>query len=221
MQDLKPTIIRERRRTIALHIRPDATLVVKAPYLIPTFIINRFIKEKEAWIRSKIHQMMAMPKASKKQFVSGEDFLYLGKTYKLKIDHTDSIQLSESLLFPFKFKMSIQKRLLQWYRDSALKTVSERVNNLAPIMKVKYEDISLSNAKGRWGACTGTNELSFNWRLIMAPQHIMDYVVVHELAHITVKNHSKKFWDLVQKYCPDYRIRRKWLKVNGKTLELI
>jgi hypothetical protein len=221
MNDLKPTIIRERRRTIALQIRPDATLVVKAPYLIPTFIINRFIKEKETWIRSKLSQIMAMPKASKKKFINGEEFLYLGKSYKLQISHTDSIQLGEALVFPFKFKMSIQKRLLKWYQDSALKTVSSRVTVYSKIMNLLFEEVSLSNAKGRWGACTGTNELSFNWRLIMAPQHIMDYVVVHELAHITVKNHSKKFWELVQKYCPDYKIRRTWLKRNGKTLELL
>lgn len=208
------------RRSIALIINPDATLTIKAPHFTPMFFINQLIKEKQDWITSKLHQIMAMPKAEKKQFVNGELFLYLGKHYPLKIAHTDSIKIGEALFFPFKFKVSIQKRILQWYKDNALKQVTVRVKQFAKLMNLEYEDISLSNAKGRWGACTGTNDLSFNWRLIMAPLHIMDYVVVHELAHIKEHNHSKKFWAFVQKYCPDYKIRRTWLKRNGKVLEL-
>ncbi len=222
MVDIKiNNIIRARRRTLALIINPDATLTVKAPFFTPQFFIDRFVKEKEEWIRKKMVQIQMHPKAEKKQFVNGEQFLFLGKSYQLKIVDHSAIVLGESLFFPFKFNMSIKKRLLQWYKDRSLQHVTARVKGYATVMNVDYKTITLSNAKLRWGACTGTNELSFNWRLIMAPLDIMDYVVVHELAHIFEKNHSKKFWALVFKYCPDYKLKRKWLKVNGKALEVI
>lgn len=220
MQSIKPIIIRQRRKTISLHINPDATLTVKAPYLIPKFFIDRFIKEKQDWITSKLHQMSVRPKAIQRTFVDGEPFLFLGKKYLLKIVHNSTIELKDFLYFPFKNVPSIKKRIIDWYKHHALATVSLRVKLFSKSMNVEYENISISNGKGRWGACTGTNDLSFNWRLIMAPMAVIDYVVIHELAHIKEHNHSKKFWAIVQKYCPDYRIKIRWLKRNGNALDI-
>ncbi len=83
-----------------------------------------------------------------------------------------------------------------------------------------YNSISIRDQKTRWGSCSGRGNLSFNWRLILAPPEILDYVVVHELCHLTHMNHSKEFWELVGKVLPDYKDRRKWLKENGHTLRL-
>lgn len=213
-------VIRQRRRTIALIINPDATLTVKAPIFTPDFFISRFIKEKQDWIDKKIAQLKQYPQFEEKKFVDGELFQFLGKEYPLQIVHTDSIQLTDKLLFPFKNKRSIKKKILEWYKEHALETVTKQVVEWAERMDVKYRSIGLSNAKKRWGACSHIDELTFNWRLIMAPVHVIDYVVIHELAHITEKNHSKNFWAIVQRYCPDYKLRRRWLKVHGNTMEV-
>lgn len=214
-------IIRQRRRTIALIINPDATLTVKAPIFTPDFFINHFIKEKQHWIDKKIAQMKQYPQFEEKKFIDGELFQFLGKEYPLQIAHIDEIQLTDKLLFPFKYKRSIKKKILEWYKDHALKTVTKRVEEYTKRMQVTYKSIELSRAKRRWGACSHLDELSFNWRLIMAPIDVMDYVVVHELAHTLQKNHSKKFWEIVQKFCPDYKLKRRWLKVHGNAMEVV
>lgn len=220
MDNIKMNIIRQRRRTIALIINPNGTLTVKAPFLTPDFFINRFIKEKQNWIQTKISQMKQYPQFEEKKFEDGELFLFQGKEYPLAIVHAQEITLTDKLLFPFKNKRSIKKKILEWYKNNALQTVTKRVEEFAKRMNVTPKSIDLSNAKKRWGACSHIDELTFNWRLIMAPIEVMDYVVVHELAHITEKNHSSKFWDLVQKFCPDYKIKRRWLKVHANAMEV-
>lgn len=220
MSDFSPHIIRERRKTISLQIKPDATVVVKAPYLVPEFMINRFIKEKEAWIRAKLRMVQQFPQPTNRTFEEGETFFYLGKEYALKIAHITDIKLDDALYFPFKNKRSIKKKLLNWYKENALETISKRVEEYAQLMNVTYTQIGLSNAKKRWGACSHKDDLTFNWRLIMAPVHIIDYVVIHELAHTIEKNHSKQFWEIVRKYCPDFKVKRRWLNTRGNAFEI-
>ncbi|HRN70957.1 MAG TPA: SprT family zinc-dependent metalloprotease [Candidatus Woesebacteria bacterium] len=214
------TVIRQRRRTIALYINPNGTLTVKAPFLTPDFFIKQFIKQKQDWIDKHIARIKQYPQLEEKKFIDGELFLFLGTEYPLNIIHTQEIKLTTVLEFPFKNKRSIKKRIIDWYKQQALQTVMARVEKWARIMNVTYTSIDISNAKRRWGACSYIDELTFNWRLIMAPLEAIDYVVIHELAHITEKNHSKQFWELVQKYCPDYKIKRRWLKVHGNAMEV-
>jgi predicted metal-dependent hydrolase len=215
------TVIRQRRRTIALYINPNGTLTIKAPIFTPDFFINRFVKDKQDWIDKHLSRVKQYPQLEEKQFIDGEEFMFLGKNYSLQIVHSEEIQLTDKLLFPFKNKRSIKKRIIEWYKKQALETVSKRVEKYAAIMKVNYRSIDLSNAKKRWGACSHIDELTFNWRLIMAPLESMDYVVIHELAHTIEKNHSKQFWAIVQKFCPDYKIRRRWLTVHGNAMEVV
>ncbi len=215
------TVIRQRRRTIALYINPNGTLTIKAPIFTPDFFINRFVKDKQDWIEKHISRVKQYPQLEEKQFIDGEQFMFLGKNYPLQIVHSESIELTDKLLFPFKNKRSIKKRIIEWYKEQALETVSKRVEKYAAIMKANYRSIELSNAKKRWGACSHIDELTFNWRLIMAPLESMDYVVIHELAHTIEKNHSKQFWAIVQKFCPDYKIRRRWLTVHGNAMEVV
>ncbi len=215
------TVIRQRRRTIALYINPNGTLTIKAPIFTPDFFINRFVKDKQDWIDKHLSRVKQYPQLEEKQFIDGEEFMFLGKTYPLQIVHSEEIQLTDKLLFPFKKKRSIKKRIIDWYKEQALETVSKRVEKYATIMKVNYRSIDLSNAKKRWGACSHLDELTFNWRLIMAPLESMDYVVIHELAHTIEKNHSKQFWAIVQQFCPDYKIRRRWLTIHGNAMEVV
>jgi predicted metal-dependent hydrolase len=110
--------------------------------------------------------------------------------------------------------------LAAWYKDQARLILPERTNYFAHQFGLKVRSIRITSARTRWGSCSRLNALSFTWRLVMAPLEIIDYIVVHELAHIAEKNHSRAFWSQVERMLPDYHYRRKWLKNNGRLLDL-
>lgn len=213
-------IERSKRKTIALLVNADATLTVKAPFLVPVDHIDKVIERKQSWIRRKVRELENRPKATIREYVNGEGFQLLGKAYRLKIGNYSEIQLGDYLCFPKTHKDNIQEELIEWYRHQALKKFTTRVNWYSKKMGIEYSSLRLSNANKRWGSCGRNNTLSFNWRLIMAPLKVIDYVIVHELAHVIEKNHSKKFWNKVRTVINDYEKSREWLKENGNTLSI-
>ncbi len=155
-----------------------------------------------------------------KKYIEGEEFLFLGEKYKLKFGNYKTIHLVENhLCFPQFLKFRIQKELQNWYLQKSLEHIKQRVEYYAVRMKVKYISLSIADSKSRWGACTHDNRLQFNWRLIMTPHAVLDSVVVHELAHTLVKNHSQDFWIQVRKVMPGYSAHRAW--INHHQNELI
>ncbi len=103
-------------------------------------------------------------------------------------------------------------------REKAGDIICEKVKYWSRLTGVKYGRISVKDQKTLWGSCSRKKNLNFNWRLAIAPSDILDYVVVHELSHLLEMNHSKKFWALVAGWCPDYRVRRKWLRKHSSDL---
>jgi len=106
------------------------------------------------------------------------------------------------------------------YRNAAKQYIYERVEHFIPLTGGSYANIRIGDQKTRWGSCSSNKTLSFSWRLMLAPPYILDYVVIHELCHLTHMNHSKEFWELVQSVDPDYLKHRQWLKENGDSLIL-
>jgi predicted metal-dependent hydrolase len=147
-----------------------------------------------------------------KHYRDGEEFLFLGERYKLKIGNFTQIVISgSSLHFPRVVLFRAKKELDNWYRQQALTHITQRAEWYAARMQVKYASLSFADTKSRWGACTHDNRLQFNWRLIMTPHAVLDSVVVHELAHTLEKNHSKEFWFHVRKVMPGYSAHRAWI----------
>lgn len=214
-------IIKARRRTLSIQITPEGEVVVKAPLLTPNFIIRKFVREKESWIRSHLEKMAAKPKI-KRQYGEGEEFLYLGKEYKLHFGNFSRITFTQSrrLDFPEFLKFRIQKELTDLYFKLAKELIVKRTAYHAQRMKVQYGNIMLSDTKSKWGTCTYHNNLQFNWRLIMAPLEVIDYVIIHELSHTKEKNHSRKFWNIVSLETPAYKQHRKWLYTNAHRLKI-
>jgi predicted metal-dependent hydrolase len=99
--------------------------------------------------------------------------------------------------------------------DIANRVIPERVRLFAAKMDARYNQIHIREQKTRWGSCSSRKNLNFNWKLVLMPPEILDYVIIHELCHLSEMNHSDRFWNLVQVYCPDYRQRKKWLRDNG------
>lgn len=215
-------IIHSKRKNVALVILHDATLIVRAPMRTPLKYIEKLVEEKFSWIERKMQEANNRPKAVKKTFQAGEEFLYLGNMYKFKLTDGLEIQITDSfeLLFPRVFLWRSHARMLCWYKKQAQEIIAERTKIIAKNLNLKYSTLKISNAKTNWGSCGPKNSLNFNWRLIMAPNSIIDYIIIHELVHILEKNHSQEFWKKVATVMPEYKKSRKWLKENSKVLIL-
>ena len=211
-------IIRTRRRTFALEIKSDASLIVRAPEHASYETIQKIVYKKRFWISEK--QKLAKEKYKKtdqKEFVNGEGFLYLGNIYKLFI--TDKtyhpiIFDNNSFILSSEYVENAREIFIRWYKKQAYSKISERVARYSSSSGIKYNKINITNAQKRWGSCSIKGNLNFSWRLIMAPLKVIDYVVVHEVVHIEEKNHSRKFWDKVKIMLPDYKKHKNWLKEN-------
>lgn len=111
-----------------------------------------------------------------------------------------------------------QKQLEKWYRKEAQAVFTQKAKDYAQILGVGFQEIRIKDQKSRWGSCSSLGNLNFNWRILMAPEPVCDYVIIHELCHLLHMDHSAAFWREVEKLCPAYKEYRKWLRENGKTL---
>lgn len=216
-------VIRSKRKTISLQVSDDATLIVRAPFEVSEKIINRVILKHSNWIKKKKKEIQLRDiKFSKKEFVNGEGFLYLGNYYRLRLVENQKTPLNfENEFFLSKEYLAQAKDVfIDWYRERAYEKISERVKWYAQKRGFKYNKINITNAQKRWGSCSCLNNLNFSWRLIMAPLSVIDYVVVHELVHLVEKNHSRAFWNKVKMLMTDYKKHQEWLKKNGHLLRL-
>ena len=178
--DYEITLIRSRRKSLAIEITPELQVVVRAPARMPVREINAFVQEKDDWIHAYLQQM-----AEKKR---------LREQYR---------------------KQALSKEELQELATQAVKLIPQKVHYYAQIIGVTYGRITIRNKRTRWGSCSGKGNLNFNCLLLLMPEEVLDYVVVHELCHRKEMNHSARFWEEVEKILPDYRQCRKWLKDNG------
>src|SRR5512137_526017 len=215
-------IIRSRRRTIALEITPSATLIVRAPLRASPEYIEELIRQKSSWIVRKFDEMKRRPLFSGHEYAESEIFLFLGREYPLHIvqDSTMSIERSDRLYVSSRLLPDIKNHIKRWYREEAHKEIQARCMWFS--MKTGHvpTTIKVTDAQQRWGSCTHKGGLNFSWRLIQAPPDIVDYVVVHELVHISQPDHSRKFWNKVREILPDYERRRKWLRENERLLKI-
>ncbi|MEK6681774.1 MAG: SprT family zinc-dependent metalloprotease [Nitrospirota bacterium] len=210
-------IIRSYRRTLGLEIRSDTTLVVRAPMNASMHLIEKVVHKKSAWIKRKQVEIKKRLEAiAPRGYVNGEGFLYLGNTHRLYIvDHSDEpLTFNGDFYLSGKYMEHARNIFIDWYRKQAHQKISERVSWYSSLAGLKYNKINITSAQKRWGSCSYKGNLSFSWRLIMAPLRVIDYVVVHELAHLEEKNHSKQFWKKVKTIFPDYIKCKAWLKEN-------
>lgn len=217
---MQPKIIRSRRRTLAIQILPDATLVVKVPLFTPMIFINKFINQNLEWIENKL-DLVRKQKTKTGEYTEGDLIFFLGKEYVIRYGDYTNIALKEkSMLIPIALKFRIKRELTNWYIKHARVLITKQVEYYSEQMKAPYMDLKFSDTKSQWGRCTHDNKLQFNWRLIMASMLVINYVVVHELAHTIEKNHSRAFWSKVRLYNPSYRQQIKWLKENSQLLKI-
>ena len=219
-------VIRTDRKKTATVKVVEGKVSVVVPRGTTAETVEALVTRKTRWIREKLllHREHQPPKP--KEYVSGESFTYLGRNYRLKVESgpAKSVKLKGGRLV-VQVPPSVQKRdryvkdsLTEWYRAHALERLQEKVDRYSKMIRVSPSSVGIKSFSGRWGSCSKTGKMEFNWKIIVAPNPIVDYVVVHELCHLKRHDHSPEFWQCVERVFPDYAESKEWLKINGRRL---
>lgn len=215
-------LIRSKRKTVGLEVTPEALLIVRAPRNLSRREISEIVDKESPWILKKQQFFRENnSKVREKDFKEGEEFFYLGKAYKLRVvrNTADALIVSGNLFYLSDECIDNAREVIEgWYQRRAYEVVTERATYYSCVSGIKFKEINISDAKKRWGSCSPNGNLNIAWRLVMAPLRVIDYVIVHELSHIKIRNHSKEFWHRVGNVIPDYKNDEKWLRDNGHFL---
>jgi predicted metal-dependent hydrolase len=215
-------IIRTKRKTIALVIERDGSLIVRAPLRTPEKTIRELVQQKKDWI-ARGQQKMRQNQPRERQFGEGDTLPLLGQQHPIKIVQRQRASLTfERGVFRLAEKAQPRAReaFSLWYKQMAAILLPARLEALAQKHNLRPKKVRISSARTRWGSCSTSGTISLTWRLVMAPPEVIDYVILHELAHIPHPNHSKDFWKAVAGLMPDYKKHLNWLKKHGKDLNL-
>ncbi len=226
--EIEYVLRRSRRKTISVAIKDDAEIVVGAPLWVEVSRVKQFLKEKSSWILRKQAEFSQKNDFLKKRaFDHGANFLFLGDKYPLTITENGhkaeiifsqsgwQLQLSQGLDQKSR-EETIKEILIDWYRVQAKEVFGGRVFHFARMLKVEPQEIVVRTQKRLWGSCHHhSRKIHLNWQLVLSPLEVIDYVVVHELCHLLVPNHSQRFWGKVEAILPDFKKRKAWLREHG------
>jgi len=217
----------KRRKTVSIFVDPFEGVFLRAPLRVSLNLLSKLVHSKAVWILDKQRRINEiMRHLPKKEFVTGESFLYLGRQLRLKVLKSKSkpkikvkggrflvsINGKNSDLDKMK---TVRGLLSIWYKKHAEKVLLKRVKLYSKKLKVSVPEVILANQTKRWGSCNRKERIRFNWHIIMAPMSLVDYVVAHELCHLKHNNHSENFWKLLGSVMPDYEVRRERLRKEG------
>ena len=217
----------DRKRSASISLSDDLVKVT-VPSTLSDNRIRDLVSKRTPWIKKKLQEQSDRPIPAAREYVSGETVTYLGKNYRLKVlrGNERSIKLRRGYVEATVTKTDIDPKntirslLEHWYRSLAEKRLGEKTDRLAGVIGVNPASVTVKNYKSRWGSCSTKGDISYNWRIILAPHSIVDYVVVHELCHILEHNHSNKYWKHVERHVPNWRECREWLKHNELAKDL-
>lgn len=180
------------------------------------------LQDNAAWVLEKQREYDRHRKqVPDREFEHGESFPYLGTDFEVVVERRPSSKVGDETLRLAKHHVdetSVKRALETLYRRKARETFEEVADEYATAMGVEYEQIEVRNQRTKWGSCSTTGTLGLNWRLMMAPEDVVEYVVIHELAHLRETNHSDAFWALVAEHDPDYEAHAQWLEENSARL---
>ncbi len=213
-------IIRSKRKTLSIVVDASGRLLVRAPMRCSEERIFAFLREKEGWILRKQAERKGAGIRLPGENLHGYEFLLLGERTKIQLYDEKRVAYDATARLLFLPSDKPRERLVKWLKENAKRILSLSTKQWAEKMGANYERVTVASARTRWGSCTGDNAIRYTFRLLYCPREIIDYVVVHELSHTRQKNHSKYFWAEVERYIPDWKLRRKWLKSHGILTEI-
>lgn len=215
-------ISRSSRRTVSLTVMKNGAVVVKAPLRMTDAEIGHFVESKQNWIKTKLCAVTNT--LSKYQdIINYEKVMVYGSKYTILLAATNKIEIDDEnqLIFPKKTVPEKRlKALKTWYKKFAKRILENRISMLADKYKFKFSTFKITDSKGRWGSCNSRGVICINFRVIMLPPAIIDYILVHELCHLTEMNHSRRFWEHVMAIYPATKAARAGLKEYGFLLDL-
>lgn len=210
---------RSDRSTLEISVHPDGRVAVTAPHDTDLEKIEAKVRKRFPWIERNLREVEQLPQPqAPRQWVSGETHRYMGRQYRLKvaIGEKPSVKLKGAffhVLVPDKANVDAIREVMEsWYRDHARPVFEQRLSQCLrvskPFLGIEQVDLIVRRMKSRWGSCTPTGRIVLNLDLIKAPVQCIDYIIMHELCHLAVMNHSAKFWSLLSKCMPDWEKRR-------------
>lgn len=206
-------LVRAKRRTLGLSVAGE-DIEVRAPRRATLSDIDAFIREKERWIRKRL----AGPRRVPVIWQAGARLPWLGRMLTLVLRDGETRLSEDELRLGLADGASLRERTLEWMRGEARAFFRERVAELSRPLGLRVSGVGLSDARTRWGSCSASARLLLNWRLMLLPPRLIDYVVAHELAHLRELNHSPRFWAQVATLYPDHRWARRELNALAHTL---
>ncbi|WP_254431572.1 M48 family metallopeptidase [Meiothermus sp. PNK-Is4] len=212
-----------RRRTVGLQVDAERVLV-SAPHRVRLETLQDFVLSKAPWIVKKQNEFAKMGLPPRRKFTTGEPLLYLGRRYtleRLPEEEGPAIRLWGGSFQVWANTASTARKLLEvWYEGRALERIPARVEFYSRQLGRTPQAVYIRDQRSRWGSCNLKGELRFNWRLMMAPSLLLDYVVAHEVCHLLIFDHSPAFWRLLGQIMPDYEERRRRLALTAHQYEL-
>ncbi len=222
-------VIRSRRATADIIIERDGVVVVRAPEWATDEQLSALVESKSLSIYQGLAEWRDLNATRvQREYKNGEGFLYLGRSYRLLMvgDQQESLQLKNGrfalhrdLLDEGKIDAA-QSAFRTFYITKGLGRLRSRVDYYAPKVGVEPTGVEVKELGHRWASCSTSGKLSFHWKCMMAPQTIIDYIVVHELCHFHQRDHTDAFWNEVDKVMPDFLDRKEWLRKNGAGLDI-
>ena len=222
-------VVRSRRKTADIIVERDGSVLVRAPESISDERIEDMVEAKRYWIYKTLAEWRDLNAARvQREYRNGEGFLYLGRSYRLLLvaDQREPLLLKNG-------RFCLQRDLIEsgdveraraafrdYYTNRGLDRISQRVAYYTPKVGVSPKSVDVRELGHRWASCSPTGDLAFHWKCMMAPQTIIDYIVVHELCHFHQPNHTDAFWNEVDKVMPTYRERKEWLRKQGAGLDV-
>ena len=212
-----------KRKKLTITVERDRSVVVHAPESTSEENIRAIFESKRQWVYEKTRhaQKYALPYPPGKGLVNGESALYLGRQYQIEVvqDGSEEIRFEQRFLIPSRLSGEGKHVLRNWYMDRAKEKILPRATKLASDLGVEFANARIVDNRYRWGSCTTRDSINFNWRLIKAPMYVVDYVIVHELAHLLESNHTPRFWNIVRAQSAKMDKAKQWLLENGQMLE--
>jgi predicted metal-dependent hydrolase len=211
------------RRALEITVDRGGELILSAPPQVHDDRLREFAQRKRMWVYKQLARRDALAQPTRrKQFVDGEGFAYLGRTYRLRLvaESDAAVKLSGGrFVMPQALARDGRERLIRWYQQRASRWLEDRIADYAPRMEVVPSGVRVQNLGYRWGSCGHSGAVYFHWKTILLPTQMVEYVVVHELAHLHEPHHSPEFWRRVERAMPDFERRKLWLAQHGGDVE--
>ena len=206
-------IKRQNRRTVTLSVKPPNIIAVSAPLTLSNAVISEFINKKQKWITSAFNSIRKNDDLLSYKAETPKYLYYLGTRYPIQVNDVKSIMFNgNDIYFPKNCKL---KNIESWFKSLAHDVFQDRLDVYANQMDLNYDALRIKTFRARWGSCSSKKIITLNWKLMFSNLEVIDYVVIHELAHLKHMNHSSKFWDVVASVQPEYKKHHLLLKKSA------